>query len=62
MLELKNIPITLSILHEQEYHHLYRIVYHNKRRAFSERQITKIKEARDPKGANIQRIRWEVVV
>jgi hypothetical protein len=39
-LEIKNIPVSISILHEQEYHNLckmlYRVNKHKRRRAFTD--------------------------
>ena len=43
--ELKNIPIAISVLHEQEYNNLYNILYNkfnkSKRRANSEKSKNK---------------------
>ena len=43
--ELKNIPIAISVLHEQEYNNLYNILYNkfnkDKRRANSEKSKNK---------------------
>lgn len=54
--ELKNIPISISLLHEQEYNNLCLMLKMvekpNKRRAFSERNTdkpTKMKQSRSPK-------------
>jgi len=59
--ELKNIPISSSILHEQEYHNLCRMLQHFKRRAFTERRSSsRVKEEVDRSIANIQRARLEV--
>jgi hypothetical protein len=39
-LETKNIPVSISILHEQEYHNLCKMLYHvnkqRRRRAFTD--------------------------
>jgi hypothetical protein len=54
--ELKNIPMSISLLHEQEYNNLCLMLKMaekpNKRRAFSERNTdkpNKIKQTRSPK-------------
>ncbi len=54
--ELKNIPISISLLHEQEYNNLYLLFKmsdkQNKRRAFSEKNSNKpnkIKHTYSPK-------------
>jgi hypothetical protein len=60
--ELKNIPISSSILHEQEYHNLCRMLQQIKRRAFTERRSSsRVKEEVDRSIANIQTTRLEVV-
>ena len=61
--ELKNIPVSSSILHEQEYHNLCRMLYQFKRRAFTERRSShRVKGEVDRSIANIQRARLEVAV
>jgi hypothetical protein len=54
--ELKNIPISISLLHEQEYNNLCLMLKMaekpNRRRAFSERNTdkpNKVKQSRSPK-------------
>ena len=59
MVERKNIPISQSILHEQEYHMIQSL---RKRRARSYCHIIRIKGVRGRTVSNIQRIRWEEVV
>jgi len=60
--ELKNIPISSSILHEQEYHNLCRMLQQFKRRAFTERRSSnRVKGEVDRLIANIQTVHWEVV-
>lgn len=60
--ELKNIPASSSILHEQEYHNLCRMLQHFKRRAFTERRSsTRVKEEVDRSIANIQTTHLVVV-
>lgn len=49
--DMKNIPVSISLLHEQEYSNLYLILNNNKkRRAFSERsndnELVQIKQSR----------------
>jgi hypothetical protein len=67
--EPKNIPISLSILHEREYHNLrslLRIQPTKRRRAATDRRITKIHPeftiVRGPSVSNIQMSRLEVGV
>ena len=65
--EPKNIPISLSILHEREYHNL-RSLFHiqvKRRRAATDRRTNpqpEIKVSRGPSVANIQMSRSEVGV
>jgi hypothetical protein len=62
--ERTNIPITISVLHDQEYQQLCRLLQRSgRRRAFTERQIMSRKTVTGSKGlqdANIQMIRQEV--
>ena len=62
--ERTNIPITISVLHDQEYQQLCRLLHRSgRRRAFTERQIMSRKTVTGSKGlqdANIQMIRQEV--
>lgn len=66
--EPKNIPISLSILHEREYNNLrslMRIQPMKRRRAATDRRTTprpEIKVSRGPSVANIQMSRSEVGV
>ena len=62
MRERTNIPITSSVLHDQEYY-LYQILQHlnKRRRAFTERQAKRDPIAReDQQVASTQMIRQEV--
>lgn len=62
MRERTNIPITISVLHDQEYE-LYRILQHlhKRRRAFTERQAKREPKARGGQQvASTQMIRREV--
>jgi hypothetical protein len=40
--ELLNIPISISLLHEREYANIVRHVYHEKRRAMSEKNKSNV--------------------
>jgi hypothetical protein len=67
--ELKNIPISLSILHECEYHNLRSLLHiqpMKRRRAATDRRITKVHPeitvSRDLQVANIQMFRSGVGV
>jgi hypothetical protein len=63
MRERTNIPITTSVLHDQEYY-LYQILQHlnKRRRAFTERQAKRDPTVRSKgqQAASIQMIRQEV--
>lgn len=59
MIERKNIPISKSILYEQEYRLIQSI---RKRRALSDRRRSPIKEVRGRTISNTRKIRLEEVV
>lgn len=40
--ELLNIPISISLLHEREYHNVVRHLYHEKRRSVSEKNKSNV--------------------
>jgi hypothetical protein len=63
--ERTNIPITISVLHDQEYQQLCRLLHRSgRRRAFTERQIElkrkTITGLKGPQVASTQMIRQEV--
>ena len=62
--ERTNIPITISVLHDQEYQQLCRLLQRSgRRRAFTERQIMSRKTVTGsigPKDASTQMFRQEV--
>jgi hypothetical protein len=64
--ERTNIPITISVLHDQEYQQLCRLLHRSgRRRAFTQPEVrserkTRVTESIGPKDASTQMFRQEV--